>query len=84
MPVKHIHTFFGVRPRDHYKVFQCLPLACNVPTEVSLEVLATTKAPWAPSCALWVSAILASPTHLQPDRSQELQLNLHHRLVRQD
>jgi hypothetical protein len=80
----HIHTSLGVRPGDHFKVFQWFPLACNVPTKVLPEVLATTKPQRAPSCVLWVLAITASPTHLQPDGSQELQLNLHHRLVRQD
>jgi hypothetical protein len=67
MLVKHIHTSFGVRSGDHYKAFQWLPLACNVPTEVSLEVLATTKPPRAPYYALWVLAT-TKPTQLQPDR----------------
>jgi hypothetical protein len=84
MPQGHIHTSFGVRPRDHFKAFQWIPLACNVPTEVSPDVLATTIPPRAPSYALWVLAITASPTHLQPDGSQQLQLNLHHWLVLQD
>jgi hypothetical protein len=84
MPQVHIHTSFGVRPGDHFKAFQWFPLASNVPTEVSPDVLATTKPPRDPSCALWVLATTASPTHLQPDISQELQLNLHHQLVCQD
>jgi hypothetical protein len=84
MPQGHIHTSFGVRPGDHFKVFQWFPLAYNVPTEVSSEVLATTKPPRAPSCALWLLAITSSPTHFQPNGSQELQLNPHHRLVHQD
>jgi hypothetical protein len=62
-----MYTSYDVWPRDNYKVFQWLPLACNVPTEVSLEVLATMKPPMAPSCALWVLANAASPTHLQLD-----------------
>jgi hypothetical protein len=66
MPYGHIHTAFGVRLGDHFKAFQWLPLACNVPTVVSLEVLATTKPPRAPSCALCVLAT-TKPTHLQPD-----------------
>jgi hypothetical protein len=66
IPQGHIHTAFGMRPGDHYRAFQWLPLACNVPTEVSLEVLATTKPRRAPSCALWVLAT-TKPTHLQPD-----------------
>jgi hypothetical protein len=61
MPAKHIHTSFGVRPRDHYKTFQWLPLACNVSTEVSPEVLATTNPPRATSCTIWVLAISSSP-----------------------
>jgi hypothetical protein len=48
MPQGHIHTSFGVRPGDHFKAFQWFPLACNVPTDVSLEVLATTKPPMPP------------------------------------
>jgi hypothetical protein len=84
LPQGHIHTSFGVRPGDQLKAFQWFPLACNIPIEDSLEVLATSKPPRAPSCALWVLVIIASPTHLQPNGSQELQLNLHHRLVRQD
>jgi hypothetical protein len=67
MPQGHIHTAFGVRLGDHFKAFQWLPLACNVPTKVSPEVLATTKRPRAPSCDLWVLAT-TKPTHLQPDR----------------
>jgi hypothetical protein len=30
-PLKHIHTSFGVRPRDHYKTFLWLPSACTNP-----------------------------------------------------
>jgi hypothetical protein len=71
MPQGHIHTSFDVRLGDHFKAFQWFPLACNVLTEVSPEVLATTKPPRAPSCALWVFAT-TKPTHLQPDGSQEL------------
>jgi hypothetical protein len=67
MSAKYIHTSFGVRLGDHYKTFQWLPLTCNVPIEVSLEVLPTTKPPRAPSCAIRVLAITASPTHLQLD-----------------
>jgi hypothetical protein len=66
MWAKHIHTSFGVRLGDYYKAFQWLPLACNVPTEVSPEVLATTKSLRAPSCALWVLST-TKPTHLQLD-----------------
>jgi hypothetical protein len=66
MPQGHIHTAFGVSTGDHFKAFQWLPLAYNVPTEDSPEVLATTKPPRAPSCALWVLATTKS-THLQPD-----------------
>jgi hypothetical protein len=66
MWANHIHTSFGVRPGDYYKAFQWLPLACNVPIELSPEVLAMTKPPRAPSCALWVLAT-TKPTHLQQD-----------------
>jgi hypothetical protein len=66
MPQGHIHTNFGVRPGDHFKAFQWPPLACNVPTKDSLEVLATTKPPRAPSCAFWLLAT-TKPTHLQLD-----------------
>jgi hypothetical protein len=66
MPQGHIHTAFVVGPGDHFKVFQWLPLACNIPTEISTEVLATTKPPRDPSCALWVLAT-TKPTHLQLD-----------------
>jgi hypothetical protein len=48
MTTKRIYTSFGVRPGDYYKAFQRLPLACNVPTEVSSEVLATAKPPRTP------------------------------------
>jgi hypothetical protein len=65
-PSLHAYTSYGVWPRDHYKAFQWLPLAYNVPTEVSPEVLSTTKPPRAPSCALWVLAT-TKPTYLQPD-----------------
>jgi hypothetical protein len=67
MLIRHTHTSFGVRPEDHYKAYQWLSLACNIPTEVSPEVLATTKPPRATYCALWVLAT-TKPTHLQPDR----------------
>jgi hypothetical protein len=30
-PLKHIHTSFGVRPRDHYKTFPWLLSACTYP-----------------------------------------------------
>jgi hypothetical protein len=66
MRAKHIHTSFDVRSGDHYKAFQWLSLAYNVPTKVSPEVLCMTKPPRAPSCALWVLATIKL-THLQPD-----------------
>jgi hypothetical protein len=31
MPAKHMHTSFGVRPGDHFKAFQWLPLVCTCP-----------------------------------------------------
>jgi hypothetical protein len=68
MSAKHIHTSFGVWLGDLYKIFQWFSLTCNIPTKVSPEVLATTKAPRVPSCALWVLDIAALPTHLQQDR----------------
>jgi hypothetical protein len=66
-PFCHVYTSIGVWPRNHCKAFQWLPLACNVPTKVSPEVLATTKPQRAPSCALWVLGT-TKPTLLQPDR----------------
>jgi hypothetical protein len=66
-PFCNVYTFYGVWPKDHYKAFQWLHLASNVPTEISPEVLATTKPSRAPSCALWVLNT-TKPTHLQPDR----------------
>jgi hypothetical protein len=30
-PLKHIHTYFGVRSRDHYKTFSWFPSACTYP-----------------------------------------------------
>jgi hypothetical protein len=66
MPQGHVHTSFGLGLGDHFKAFQWLSLACNVPTKVSPEVLAITKPPRAPSCAIWVLAT-TKPTHLQPD-----------------
>jgi hypothetical protein len=62
----HVYTSFGVWLRDHYKAFQWLPPTCNVPTEISSEVLAMTKLPRAPSCVLWGLAT-TKPTHLQLD-----------------
>jgi hypothetical protein len=48
MPQRHIHTSFGFRLGDHFKAFQWLPLACNIPTKVTPELLATTKPPGPP------------------------------------
>jgi hypothetical protein len=48
------------------KFYSCKKWVLHAPTEVSLEVLATTKQPRAPSCALWVLAT-TKPAHLQPD-----------------
>jgi hypothetical protein len=61
MQVKHIHTFFGVRPEDHYKAFHWFLLAYNVPTKVSLPVWASHP-PRSPLLCLMGSAVTASST----------------------
>jgi hypothetical protein len=43
-----------------------------------------SRSPRTPSCAVWFSGeSTPSPTHSQPDRSQEIPLNPHRRLVHQ-
>jgi hypothetical protein len=53
---EHPYTLSECAPGHHYKVVQWYPLACSLPTKVSLKVLAPIKPPRAPLLRLMVLA----------------------------